>query len=115
MPKPKYSLSQQPRFPVVTIDTDGPISEEQIAGLLARGPGATVCVRSARGHANRGGYFFSVWKQDETAYLLETIEGTPAATFSLSGLVRFINHASGRRFDAEMLDYCQNVINFRGD
>ncbi len=112
---PDFSLSRQPRFPVVTLDADGPISAGQMAPLLEGAPGVTLCVRSAQGHASRGGYFFCVSKEAPTAYRVETVEGDYVASFDPSALLRFINHATGRLFDAEMLEICQNRINFRED
>lgn len=46
---------------------------------------------------------------------LETIEGVFIDTFSISALIKFINHASGRVFDQGMLSYCQQTVNFRVD
>lgn len=113
---PNFSLQQQPQYPLVTIDTDLPVSEEQVLNSLKGRTGATLCIRSSQGHPKRGGYFFCISK-NETEHLinLETIEGVFIGTFSMSSLIRFINHASGRVFDEVMLSYCQQTVNFRVD
>ncbi len=112
---PNFSLSRQPRFPTVTVDTDDQITAGQIEQLLNGRQGITLCVRASAGNANRGGYFFCIAKEGETEYRLETVEGDFVAAFSLEALTRFINHASGRCFDVDMLEFCQNHVNFRED
>lgn len=113
---PNFSLQQQPQYPLITIDTDLPICEEQVLSILEYRTGATLCVRSSQGHPKRGGYFFCISK-NETKHMinLETIEGIFIDTFSISELIKFINHASGRVFDEGMLSYCQQTVNFRVD
>lgn len=54
-------------------------------------------------------------KNNDNSFQLETIEGVYVDDFDLDTLVNFINHASGRKFNSELLDYCQNSINFRTD
>lgn len=56
---PNFSLQQQPQYPIVTIDTDLPICEEQVENILEHKTGVTLCVRSSQGHPKRGGYFFA--------------------------------------------------------
>ena len=112
---PNFNLQQQPHYPIKTIDTDEVIKSTQLTSLFANDEGITLCVRSEKGHENRGGYYFCILKQSEESYLLETIEGVEIDTFDLSTLVAFINHASGKKFNEELLDYCQNSINFRND
>lgn len=110
-----FSLAQQPRFPVVTIDTDSPLTDTQVANKLQSVEGVTFCIRSENGHPERGGHFFCVSKRDEQEYVLETIEGVLIDTFLLSELVVFMNHVTGLKFDKRMLTYCQNSVNFRDD
>ena len=61
------------------------------------------------------GYYFCIHKNNDNSFQLETIEGVYVDDFDLDTLVNFINHASGRKFNSELLDYCQNSINFRTD
>ncbi len=112
---PNFDLSNQPQYPIVTIDSDNTIQDDQIENLFISTNGITLCVRSASGHPDRGGYFFCIKKEVDGSYQLETIEGDYIDSFDLCSLVRFINHSSGKLFDAELLDYCQNKVNFRND
>lgn len=118
---PSFDLARQPRFSVRTIDTDLPLTENQLNELLNHNQGITLCVRSAVGHENRGGYFFCIQKFDSGNILLETIEGDQVEgdqvdkTFSPLLMLRLINHVCGLQFDNEMLLYCQNQLNFRSD
>ncbi len=112
---PNYDLSNQPRYPLVTIDSDNVIQDNQIETLFSCSDGVTLCVRSYNGPSNRGGYYFCIKKISESSYHLETIEGDYIDSFDLHSLVRFINHSSGRLFDTDLLDYCQNSVNFRND
>lgn len=112
---PKYDLKKQPRFPLSTLDTDVPITEEQLLELLDQNTGLTLCVRSRNGHVNRGGHFFCIQKQENGTILLETMEQEYVDTFPIQSMVRFINHACGLKFDSEMQLYCQNSLNFRTD
>ena len=41
---PNFSLQQQPQYPLITIDTDLPICEEQVLSILEYRTGATLCV-----------------------------------------------------------------------
>lgn len=112
---PNFDLSQQPQYPIVTKDTDVALTNVQVNSLFSTNDSITLCVRSGSGHPNRGGYFFCINKTDTSSFQLETIEGVYVDTFNLDTLVNFINHASGKRFNSELLDYCQNSINFRTD
>ena len=111
---PNFSLQQQPRYPLFIINSDVPITIQQLADCFTSTNGITLCVRSEEGHSQRGGYFFCILKTIDR-FNLETFEGVFVDSFSIDTLVRFINHASGRLFDYEMLSYCQNTINFRVD
>lgn len=112
---PNFTLSQQPHFPIVTIETDTLITAAQLNATFRDQEGVTLCVRSSIGHPRRGGYFFCVLKESETRYRLETVEGIYVESFELDTLIRFINHVSGRQFDESMLIFCQNSVNFRED
>lgn len=112
---PTFDLAKQPRFPLVKLDTDEPITEELLLALLNQNNGLTLCVRSLNGHANRGGHFFCIKKQEDDSILLETMEQEYVDTFPAPSMLRFINHACGLKFDREMQLYCQNSLNFRTD
>lgn len=112
---PNFDLARQPQYPIKTLDTDNVIPSDQIASLLSTHHQITLCVRSENGHPSRGGYYFCISEKSANTYDLETIEGVYVDTFSLDDLTTLINHASGKKFNQEMLDYCQNSINFRTD
>lgn len=112
---PNFDLSRQPQYPIKTLDTDNVIPSSQIASLLSNCHQITLCVRSGNGHPNRGGYYFCISEKSANTYDLETMEGVYIDTFSLEDLTTLINHASGKTFNQQMLDYCQNSINFRTD
>lgn len=110
---PKNVLGETP-FPLRVIDTDSPLSLEQILGLFHGENAATILVRSEHGPAKRGGYFFHT-ERSENLFQIFDFERNPIAKLSGDRLTRFINHASGRRFDDEMLLFCQSVVNFKLD
>lgn len=111
-----FTLRQQPQYPIKLLDTNSPISLEQLLNLFDELDAITLCVRTENGHQNRGGYYFCIRKsQDADEMLLETIEGDAVTVLPQVQMLRFINHASGLAFDQEMLVYCQNSINFRVD
>lgn len=112
---PNSDLSSQPRFPLVKVDTDTPITGEALQALFDQNNGMTLCVRSLNGHINRGGHFFCIQKQEDGSIILETMEQEYVDTFSAPSMIRFINHACGLQFDSEMQLYCQNSLNFRTD
>jgi hypothetical protein len=101
-------------FEVSTIDTDSPINEQQVRNALGSKHGVSLCVRSASGPEKRGGYFFHIQVAGADFNLLD-FEGHKIDCLVAPRLIRFINHASGRLFDSEMLTYSQSVINFRED
>ena len=112
---PNFELINQPNYSLVKHDSDSIIDMEKLNQLMRGRKDIMLCIRSSNGHPNRGGYFFCISEKSDDEYTLETIEGIYVDTFSGDQLIRLINHASGRQFDAEMLDYCQNNINFRTD
>jgi hypothetical protein len=101
-------------FPVRTIELDRPLTLDDISLQLRDIPGVSLCVRTAGGHTNRGGYFFHIAK-DGADYRIFDISKRIVATLTPQKLVRFVNHVSGRQFDAEMLVFCQSVVNFKQD
>lgn len=113
---PNFDLKQQPKYPIKVIDTNSPISLEQLNNAFDGLKAITLCIRAENGHPNRGGHFFCIHnnRHAEEMYL-ETIEGDNVDMFAPEQLIRLINHASGLLFDREMLIYCQNSINFRTD
>ena len=68
---PNFNLAQQPRFPLRIIDTDMPITEEVLNSSFENNEGITLCIRSANGHPQRGGFFFCMSRQDN-GFLLES-------------------------------------------
>ncbi len=112
---PNFNLINQPKYSLMTIDTDKPIKQEKLIDILNRQNGVTLCVRSHSGHPNRGGHFFCISYNEKRNIVLETLEQVYVDTFSVPDCVRFINHACGLQYDQEMQLYCQNSINFRDD
>lgn len=109
-----FSLKHQPTSEIVTIDTDSPISDEELASKFCNRNSLLLLLRSEKGVDKRGGHFFNLEKVDNK-YQLKTMEGDVINIFELSFIVRLINHSCGLKFDAEILNYCQNVLNFRTD
>lgn len=112
---PNFDMAKQPRYPLIKVDTDEPLTEEQLLTLLSKSNGITLCVRSRNGHINRGGHFFCIQRLENEKNLLESMEQEYIDTFPTPVLVRFINHACGLKFDRDMQLYCQNSLNFRMD
>lgn len=103
-----------PPFEVRILDTDEPITLHQLRDALGERPGVSLCVRSANGLSNRGGYFFH-YERSGPSFLVRDFEANVIDILEPDALVRFINHVSGRKFDAQMLSYCQLVVNLRQD
>ena len=105
--------------PVQVIATNTPITSKQVNELFSSGCSNTILlIRSETGDVHRGGFFFNLQKTPNAQYTLYTsLDGDQASAtpLDLSTLTRLINHIVGLRFDAEMLRYCQNVINHRVD
>ena len=72
---PNFNLNQQPRYPIVTKDTDIALTNEQVISLFSDRNSITLCVRSSSGHPNRGGYYFCIHKISNHLFQLETMEG----------------------------------------
>lgn len=111
----QFDLTKQPKYNIITIDTDKSISQEQLMEILNRQNGVTLCVRSRLGHPKRGGHFFCLFYNENQEIILETMEQVYVDTFSVPDCIRFINHACGLQFDQDMQLYCQNSLNFRDD
>ena len=113
---PTYELNNQPKYKLVTIETDSVITESKLNDLIRDKQGITLCIRSKTGNENRGGYFFCIEKNSNDDFKLLTMESIVITeSIALSKLTRLINHASGLAFDDNILHYCQNEINFRED
>jgi len=115
---PKKAFGDAPFPPLVRIDTSEPVSLKQLSEILSSRPdGVTICVRSAVGHENRGGFFFHLKvpggiSNDCEIYNFEKIR---VAVMSLDKTVAFVNHCAGLAFDDWAFHFCQSVINFRLD
>ncbi|OWV11641.1 hypothetical protein [Fibrobacter sp. UWH1] len=113
---PNFELQQQPKYPIVTLDTDTPIKDQRLQQLLTQYGCMTLCVRSLEGETKRGGFFFCLKKDASVNQIaLESMEGELIDYFSLPNLVRFVNHVAGLMFDSEVLNFCQQKINFKQD
>jgi hypothetical protein len=110
---PRNVIGNAP-YPVRTIDSDNPITFAQLADIVGTAEGASICLRSATGHQNRGGYFFHFRPHENDFKLLDFV-GHEVVRLSPEHLAKFINHASGRVFDEEMLIFSQSVVNLRQD
>ena len=103
-------------FTLHTVDTDNEILPTELESIFLSYPQVSLCVRSQSGHTDRGGYFFhfEINPDDNTVNLYD-ITRTKIDTLSLENAIRFLNHASGRKYDEEMLRYCQSYVNFKQD
>lgn len=110
---PKNILGDPP-FEIFLVDTDDPISIDDVERALQDNQGISLCLRSAVGPEERGGYFFHIERADQL-FIIRDFAKHAIDTIDATKLISFINHASGRRFDPKMLAYCQSVINFRED
>lgn len=124
MPK-KVFTTGIPYPPLITLDQSGPLKPAQLAAVL-RGPhkGWSLCVRSGAGEPKRGGYFFHVSKDENSAgnFILQDFEKVSIArsnggivSFDVDSLCEFINHCTGSAFSERMLILSQAEINFRSD
>ena len=110
---PRNIIGKAP-FRVRTIESDQALTLAQITSGLKKAPGISLCVRTVDGHEKRGGYFFHI-ENASASYRIFDFEKNEIATLTPAELVRFVNHVSGRQFDAGMLVFCQSVVNFRQD
>ena len=109
----EYDLSRQPA-PVVVLDVDGCLDERTLEDALDGRDDVTLCIRSAEGPEARGGYYFSI-RRESGQYMLRTFDLDDILLITQTDLLELINHASGRRFSADMLTLAQRVINLRVD
>lgn len=110
-------IGPPPFPPVIFIDRDDPVTVEFLRLIVEERPeGVTICVRYATGPAKRGGYFFHIAAEPDTPdhYTLIDFDKHPVATVPIDFLVRFINHCTGRQFDAAAFAFSES-INFRQD
>ncbi len=115
---PKKVFDTLPFPPLVKLDTDDPIRQDTLVDILhQRLTGVSICVRSANGHQNRGGYFFHIRPTDDTLNECEILnfEKIFVARLPLANITTFINHCAGLAFDEDSFQLCQSVINFRLD
>lgn len=115
---PKKEFGEAPFPPVVRVDTSEPLTIEQVSELLSeRLNGVTICVRSAEGHENRGGYFFHLKPIDETLDQCEiyNFEKIPVSILTLDKITDFINHCVGLSFDEWAYQFSHTTVNFRLD
>lgn len=101
-------------FPLKLVDSDKSISDIEIERLVSNSEGCSLCVRALEGDNNRGGYFFHIKKTD-SQFGIYDFNGVWIANVTLAFLARFINHASGRIFDPEVLVFCQTIVNLKQD
>lgn len=114
MPKKKFEGTPFPT--VVRIDTDTPILIDRVSDVLRNHPnGASICIRSANGHPNRGGYFFHILPIDNGECELYNFEKILVATLSIEQITIFMNHCSGLEFHEWAFLFCQSIVNFRLD
>lgn len=115
---PKKKFENIPFHTVVRLDTNTPVSINQVKDILRNYPdGVSLCVRSAEGHPDRGGYFFHLLltSNDLSQCELYNFEKTLVATLAVEQITLFINHCSGLDFNEWVLQFCQSVVNFRLD
>jgi len=110
---PKQTIGKSP-FPVTTLDVDGVVSWGQLEGLVRVAEGVSLCLRTARGAAERGGFFFHVKKVKSDFEVFDFLGGK-VDVMSSERLTEFVNHVAGRRFSEENLRYCQTTVNLRQD
>ncbi|MDZ8184232.1 MAG: hypothetical protein RMX96_05130 [Nostoc sp. ChiSLP02] len=115
---PKKKFADIPFPPVIIMDTDTPVSINQVSNILRERPkGASICIRSTQGHTNRGGYFFHILpiESDLSKCELYNFEKMLVATLPVEQIILFINHCSGLEFNDWVFQFCQSVVNFRLD
>jgi hypothetical protein len=112
---PRNPLGKAP-FPLRMLDTDDPMAEKDLlSNLRSAGGSVTLCIRSVRGHSDRGGFFFNICVAEDGLYQILDFKGSEIDRLPMESLVRLVNHVSGRKFDQDMWVYCQTVLNFRQD
>ena len=115
---PRNIIGPVPFPPLDVLDTDEVVTQEQLGDRLrSRLSGLSLCVRSATGHANRGGYFFHVRPKDESLreFDIYNMEQTHVHRLTLDKLTALINHCAGFAFSEDSFQLCQSLINFKLD
>ena len=110
---PRNPLGRIP-FRLQVLDLEGAFTEAHLEQLLKQTPSVSLCLRTASGAEERGGFFFH-FERVGAGFELFDFQHTKVDTLDRRHLVALINHVSGRRFSEEMLRYCQTVINLRQD
>lgn len=106
-----------PRYPIVLVDKDEPLTGEELRGLLKE-PGVTLLVRYAAGNEKRGGYYFQIGIVAD-GYVLIPLDAASESdhykVVDFEFLLTLINHMSGRAFNRDALRYVRNVIDMPSD
>lgn len=114
----KNVLGKVPFPPLEKVETDFPLTSEQIQTLLETRPdGVSFCIRSTKGHKDRGGYFFHIVPGGDalSACQVFSFDKTHAATLPIAELTALVNHCAGLEFSEAAFQLCQTRINFRLD
>jgi hypothetical protein len=121
----KKSFTGLPYPPMVRLDQDEPVTVTDLNAVLTKRPaGFSLCVRSAAGNENRGGYFFHIApsRHNSGMYFLVDFDKIVVAdskkaevVFSIDDLCEFINHCTGLAFSERYLLLSQTELNFRSD
>ena len=104
----------KPPFPLHVLDTDEPVSLESLIREMGKRNRMTLCIRSARGHERRGGFFFHL-RRDANGFDFLDFQGAPILSLPGELAVKLVNHVTGLTFDQDCLLLCQRVINLRHD
>jgi hypothetical protein len=107
----------KPPFPPIRLfDEDRPFSTEDLALITNEHPqGVSICIRYPMGPNKRGGYFFHFQQTGSGEVTLFDFEKKKVKVFTADELVRFMNHCTGRAFDARSFNLCQSELNFLQD
>ena len=111
-----------PSTEIVTVDTDSLVTLDDVLPIFKEKSEVILCVRSGTGNEHRGGYFFNTTVSKNGACLIihdfegkDLVNDEDKVTFSFDEFIRFVNHASGRKFDREMYELCKSFLNFKED
>jgi hypothetical protein len=115
---PRNLIGDPPFGPVLLFDEGRDFTLDDLRRIKRKRPrGVSLCIRYHGGPEKRGGYFFhfaSRPKQDDEFEVYD-FEKRPVTTFTGAGLVAFINHCTGRKFDEASFILCQTELNFLKD
>lgn len=100
----------------IQIDSDGPISLDKLEECCRTRPrGFTMRIRTEQGNNERGGYLFHIKEVDEKFVILDYRKRIVWKFESTKDLLKFLNHAAGRRFDQDMLHVSEEINRTMGD